>query len=144
MRWPNLLLVLTAVERSAQEPKRAYLIHRPARDAFPPVGGILLSSFRQSTQTDAGIFFLVQRNSVPSLHMRCMITARRRAKATIAFGRPRRLATCMAYALSQDHFWTRVSMTCAALIEQRSYGLVAAQRDPADTVAFAELVENRR
>src|SRR3981189_1827385 len=28
---------------------------------------------------------LVQRNSVPSTHMRCMITANRRASATIAF-----------------------------------------------------------
>src|SRR5262245_46937120 len=34
----------------------------------------------------------VQRNSVPSTHMRCMITANRRARATIAFFIPRRLA----------------------------------------------------
>src|SRR5882724_335737 len=32
---------------------------------------------------------LVQRNSVPSTHMRCMITAKRRASATIAFFIPR-------------------------------------------------------
>src|SRR2546430_14062350 len=31
----------------------------------------------------------VQRNSVPSTHMRCMITANRRARATIAFFIPR-------------------------------------------------------
>ena len=43
-------------------------------------------------------------NSVPSTHMRCMITASRRARATIAFFIPRRLAICMAHALSQDHF----------------------------------------
>jgi hypothetical protein len=30
----------------------------------------------------------VQRNSVPSIHMRCMITANRRASATIAFASP--------------------------------------------------------
>ena len=48
---------------------------------------------------------LVQQNSVPSTHMRCMITASRRAKATIAFFIPRRLAICMAHALSQDHFF---------------------------------------
>ena len=47
----------------------------------------------------------VQRNSVPSTHMRCMITANRRASATIAFFIPRRLATRMAHALSQDHFF---------------------------------------
>ena len=55
----------------------------------------------------------VQRNSVPSTHMRCMMTANRRAKATIAFFIPRRLAICMAQALSHDHFFER-SMLCAA------------------------------
>jgi hypothetical protein len=47
----------------------------------------------------------VQQNSVPSTHMRCMITANRRASATIAFFIPRRLAICIAQALSQDHFF---------------------------------------
>ena len=50
----------------------------------------------------------VQRNSVPSTHMRCMITASRRASATIAFFIPRRLAICIAQALSQDHFFERI------------------------------------
>ena len=49
-----------------------------------------------------------QRNSVPSTHMRCMITANRRASATIAFFIPRRLAICIAQALSQDHFFERI------------------------------------
>src|SRR5258707_11871476 len=49
----------------------------------------------------------VQRNSVPSTHIRCMITANRRARATIAFFIPRRLAICIAQALSQDHFFDR-------------------------------------
>ena len=48
---------------------------------------------------------LVQQNSVPSTQMRCKITASRRARATIAFFIPRRLAICMAHALSQDHFF---------------------------------------
>src|SRR3974390_3265585 len=47
---------------------------------------------------------LVQRNSVPSTQMRCMTTASRRARATIAFLIPRRLSICIAQALSQDHF----------------------------------------
>jgi hypothetical protein len=47
----------------------------------------------------------VHRNSVPSTHMRCMITASRRARATIAFFIPRRLAICIAQALSHDHFF---------------------------------------
>ena len=49
----------------------------------------------------------VQRNSVPSTHMRCRITASRRASATIAFFIPRRLAICTAQALSHDHFCER-------------------------------------
>jgi hypothetical protein len=56
----------------------------------------------------------VQQNSVPSAQMRCMITASRRASATIAFFMPRRLAICIAQALSQDHCVERTSMTCAA------------------------------
>jgi hypothetical protein len=38
-----------------------------------------------------------------------MITANRRASATIAFFIPRRLAICIAQALSQDHFFERSS-----------------------------------
>src|SRR5215813_11624165 len=53
---------------------------------------------------------LVHRNSVPSTHMRCMITANRRASATIAFFIPRCLAIFIAQALSQDHFAERTSM----------------------------------
>ena len=49
----------------------------------------------------------VHRNSVPSTQIRCMITARRRARATIAFFIPRRLAICIAQALSHDHFFER-------------------------------------
>ena len=56
----------------------------------------------------------VQRNSVPSTQMRCMITASRRASATIAFFTPRRLAICIAQALSQDHFVARISRIWAA------------------------------
>jgi hypothetical protein len=56
----------------------------------------------------------VQRNSVPSTQMRCMITANRRASATMAFFIPRRLAICIAQALSHDHFFECTSMLCAA------------------------------
>ena len=45
--------------------------------------------------------------------MRCMMTASRRASATIAFFIPRRLAIYRAQALSQDHFFER-NMLCAA------------------------------
>ena len=56
----------------------------------------------------------VQRNSVPSTQIRCMMTASRRASATIAFFMPRRLAICIAQALSQGHLMVRVSMIWAA------------------------------
>ena len=55
----------------------------------------------------AGTASRVQRNSVPSTQMRCRITANRRARATMAFFFPRRLATCIAQALSHDHFFER-------------------------------------
>jgi hypothetical protein len=55
----------------------------------------------------------VQRNSVPSTQMRCMITANRRASATIAFFIPRCLAIFIAQAFNQDHLAER-SMLCAA------------------------------
>src|SRR5215472_12196852 len=57
---------------------------------------------------------LVHRKSVPSTQMRCMITASRRASATIAFFIPRCLEIFIAQALSQDHFVERASMIWAA------------------------------
>ena len=62
----------------------------------------------------AAMASLVQRNSVPSTQMRCMITANRRASATIAFFIPRRLAICIAQALSQDHLAEWNNMLWAA------------------------------
>src|ERR1700738_5363297 len=58
----------------------------------------------------AAVTSRVHRNSVPSTHMRCMITANRRASATIAFFIPRCLAIFMAQALSHDHLVVRTSM----------------------------------
>ena len=55
-----------------------------------------------------------QRKSLPSTHILCMITARRWVRATTAFLRPARFARLMAQAFSHDHFFTRVSMACAA------------------------------
>ena len=64
---------------------RTHLIHRPARDIIPPLGGARVSFYWIRCCT---VFYAVaavacsrvQRNSVPSTHMRCMITANRRAK----------------------------------------------------------------
>ena len=63
---------------------------------------------------------LVHRNSVPSTQMRCMITANRRARATIAFFIPRRLAICIAQALSQDHFFERSMLNGGGIILGRA------------------------
>jgi len=101
-RRNNLLVGLAVEERRVQADIRTHLIHRPARDIFPPLGGALVFSYR--VHAAAVACSLVQQNSVPSTHMRCMITASRRAKATIAFFIPRRLAICMAHALSQEFF----------------------------------------
>jgi hypothetical protein len=73
------------------------------------LSGLILNGFHAA----AVAFSRVQRNSVPSTQMRCMITASRRARATIAFFIPRRLAICVAHALSQDHFFECI-MLCAA------------------------------
>src|SRR5215831_4658473 len=73
------------------------------------LSGWILKGFHAAAVADSR----VHRNSAPSTHMRCMMTASRRASATIAFFIPRRLATCMAQALSQDHLFER-SRLCAA------------------------------
>src|SRR5262245_35546940 len=65
----------------------------------------------------------VQRNSVPSTHMRCMITANRRARATIAFFIPRRLTICIAQALSQDH---RPQHALSCFVEHDPHHLISA------------------
>jgi hypothetical protein len=65
------------------------------------LSGLILNGFHAA----AAACSRVHRNSVPSTQMRCRITASRRARATIAFFIPRRLAICMAHALSQDHFF---------------------------------------
>ncbi len=102
---------LPSDERQIQADMRTHLIHRPARDIMPPPGGspgfLLLNLILHGFHAAAAACSRVQRNSVPSTHMRCMITANRRARATIAFFIPRRLAICIAQALSQDHFFDR-------------------------------------
>ena len=69
----------------------------PRGTCFPPLGGTRVSSCRnlsdmilQGCHAAAAACSRVQRNSVPSTQMRCMITANRRASATIAFFIPQR------------------------------------------------------
>jgi len=101
--------------RQVRADTRTHFIHRPARDTIPPLGGARVFSCRDLVlrRCHVAAASLVQRNSVPSTQMRCMITASRRASATIARFMPRRLAICIAQALSHDHRVER-SMLCAA------------------------------
>ena len=113
-RRNNLTRVLIAVERSTQESK-ANSSHPSSREGHRCAGlWFCRSDSLAFVAQIVGAISLVQRNSVPSLHMRCIITASRRASATMAFFCPRRLAMFIAHAFSHDHFCTRVSMTCAA------------------------------
>src|SRR5262245_45307820 len=57
---------------------------------------------------------LLQRNVVPSIHIRCRMTASLRATATFARLRPRRLATSSPQRLSAEKRVTRDSKTFAA------------------------------
>src|SRR5262249_10388523 len=103
-------------ERPIQADIRTHLIHRPERDIIPPLDGsrVFLLSDLILYGSHAAATSLVHRNSVPSTQMRCMTTASRRARATIAFFIPRCLAIFIAQALSQDHFAERTSMLWAA------------------------------
>jgi hypothetical protein len=56
-----------------------------------------------------------------------MITANRRASATIAFFIPRCLATFIAQALSQDHFVERTSIREIQQSNQRNFGYINSQ-----------------
>jgi hypothetical protein len=107
-----------AVRRTAGPSDQANSPHPSSREGHHSTAGwsssFLLSYGMQHGFYAATALSLVQRNSVPLTQMRCMITANRRARATIAFFIPRRLAICIAQALSQDHLLVRVSMTWAA------------------------------
>ena len=87
--------------------------HPSSREGHPStagwISGFLLSGLILRG-SHAAATSRVHRNSVPSTQMRCMITANRRASATIAFFIPRCLTIFMAQALSQDHFAERTSM----------------------------------
>src|SRR5450759_1107746 len=114
----NNLLGGLAVRRTAGPSGQTNSPHPSSREGHHSTTGwsssILLSHVILNRSHAAAASSRVQRNSAPSTHMRCMITANRRASATIAFFIPRRLAIFIAQALSQDHLLVRVNMTWAA------------------------------
>jgi hypothetical protein len=82
----------------------------PRGTSFHRLVELEFSSYRIDPERPrAAAVSLVHLNSVPSVQMRCIITAKRRASATIAFFIPRCLAIFIAQALSQDHFAERVT-----------------------------------
>src|SRR5262249_36855468 len=56
--------------RQVQADSRTHLIHRPARDIIPPLGGARVLLLLILTGSHAAAASLVQRNSAPSTHMR--------------------------------------------------------------------------
>jgi hypothetical protein len=111
-RWNNLNVGL-AVRRLAGPSGHANSPHPSSREGHHSTAGwnssfLLLDLILLRFHAAAVACSRVQRNSVPSTQMRCMITASRRASATIAFFIPRRLAICVAQALSHDHFLDRI------------------------------------
>ena len=115
-RWNNLNSDL-AVNVTAGSSRHTNSPHPSSREGHHStvgwISGFLLSDLILSG-SHAAATSLVHRKSVPSTQIRCMITASRRASATIAFFIPRCLAIFIAQALSQDHFAARTSMLCAA------------------------------
>src|SRR5262249_17016149 len=115
MGWSNLMGGLAGSGRQVQADMRTHLIHRPARDTIPPPVEL------ERPPIAIGLEQLSCRCCIPgpaefspSTQMRCRITANRRASATMALFMPRRLAICIAQALSQDHLVERTSMLWAA------------------------------
>ena len=114
-RWNNLYRGLAVrvgrfkrtCELTSSTVPRGTSFHRLVELEFPPIA-------LDPERPHAAAASLVHLNSVPSVQMRCIITAKRRASATIAFFIPRCLAIFIAQALSQDHFADRNSMTWAA------------------------------
>jgi hypothetical protein len=104
-----------AVSRTAGPSGLTNSPHPSSREGHPSTAGwiscfLLVGLVLNGFHAAATACSRVHRNSVPSTHMRCMITASRRARATIAFFIPRRLAICMAHALSHDHFFERIML----------------------------------
>ena len=113
-RRNNLWAALPLDKRQVQADIRSHLIHRPARDIIPPLGGPQCSP----VTVDLARFTPLQRSW--SIGTQCRLPdnvhdhGQPRASATIAFFIPRCLAIFMAQALSQDHLVVRVSMLWAA------------------------------
>src|SRR5690349_7559501 len=116
-RWNNLLDGL-AVRRTAGPSRHANSPHPSSRGGHLSTAGwrssfLLLNLTLHDCYAAAAAGARVHRSSAPSTHSRSTTTANRRARATTAIFSPRRLASCSAQDLSDDHCLERL-MLCAA------------------------------
>jgi hypothetical protein len=90
--------------------ERSHHHHRLGRNVFScdRKSSVLLMRY-------AIAFFVDQLNSVPSIHMRCRMTASLRATATFALRSPLRLASLIPHAFRADHFCMRKTAFYSAL-----------------------------
>ena len=97
----------------AQESPSPLRLHVQVRIS---VGFSLTTSLQGTFLAEALVLVVCQAvlNSVPSIHIRCMMTASFRARAILARFAPRRAATRIAHALSGVHLVVLTSITCAA------------------------------
>ena len=134
---------LRACRLQVRDSQRDRLAHRPhGNDPVRPLGRVRgvgsLLRFRPPRRRTPGS--LPKRNSVPSLHMRCRMTASLRATATRARAMPRRLAIFMPQARRLDHLRAAHQQRMGRLVERGAGELVAAAADPALDVGLAGLV----
>ena len=115
VRWNDLWGGLAAVVGRSKRTCELTSSIVPRGTPYHRLVELEVSSYRiDSERPHAAAASLVHLNSVPSLQMRCITTAKRRASATIAFFIPRCLAIFIAQALSQDHLLERTNRIWAA------------------------------
>lgn len=110
----NLTNVLAVGSATGQVSLRTRFTHRPCGRHRSTSRRNSLSFSVSARAAHAASATFIQRNSMPSTHMRCMTTAIRRAKAMIALFIPRCRATFMPQAFSHDLCLPRTSAGASA------------------------------
>ncbi len=123
--------------------QRDHLAHRPhGNDAAPPSSG---GNWNVCYAATAGAAVcLPQRNSLPSTHMRCRITASLRATATRARAMPRSFGDVHAPGAQRRPFGAADQQRVGGFVECGTGQFVAASADTALYVGFARLIPPRR
>ena len=126
--------------RASQSQGRSHQRQRPRRD----VGSRWIGGVRLSCDVGWLAATFAHLNSVPSMHIRCRMTASFRATAPLAFRKPVRLATLMPQALRADHFCHPSEYYVGCLVEVAPQHFVAALRDSACPVDLARCISPGR